>query len=207
MCKPLCLFSPPNLRVVDLSVPCLQICVHTRIHRESRSSCIHTRTWKHSHGSTHTVASPLHLVSFQREAQAVWKRDALGPGLGPVSPGNYPCPCCCVPGLWDRPILSDNLLQRDFDGRSGHGVCLGLCRLTCWERKSLEDKKRSMSQQGSSSAWTYWGGGQGSACVLGMISSSRVQRKDSVLHLIKKNIMKKRNSTQQGWKQFQQWLK
>ena len=66
------------------------------------------------------------------------------PGARPWAsvPGNYPCLCCCVPGQWDKPTLSDAPRQRDFDGRSSRGVFLGLCRLILWEMIFLGEQKK-----------------------------------------------------------------
>lgn len=61
------------------------------------------------------------------------------PGARPWGnvPGDYPGLAACDPGLWGGTICSDSVLHRDFDGKSGHcGVCLGLCRLAWWEKKS-----------------------------------------------------------------------
>lgn len=91
--------------------------------------------------TTHILAGSLHLVSFRRGTQGSlsWRR----PGARPWAsvPGNYPCLCCCVLGQWDKPTLSDAPCQRDFDGRSSHGVFLGLCRLILWERIFLGEQK------------------------------------------------------------------
>lgn len=49
MCKPQCLFFPPNVSVVDLSLLWLQICVRTCMHIETQSTCLHTQICKYIH--------------------------------------------------------------------------------------------------------------------------------------------------------------